>query len=58
MELAECGVSLVESGVFHPRQLQHMRAVLKRLSPGLDEGAEKRVQQLWARLRALERQDV
>jgi Probable zinc-ribbon domain len=58
MELADCGVSLVESGVFHPRQLQHMRAVLKRLPARLDEGAAKPVKQLWARLRALERQDV
>jgi Probable zinc-ribbon domain len=56
LELADCGVSLVESGVFHTRQLQHMRAVLKRVSPGLDESEENKLKRLWERLRVLERE--
>ena len=54
LELADCGLLLVESGVFHQRQLQHMRAILKRVSPGLDDTLAKKLTRLWQRLRALE----
>lgn len=55
LEMADCCLSLVESGVFHKRQLQHMRAILKRLPSGLEESAETKLKLLWEQLHALER---
>ncbi|HEY5707613.1 MAG TPA: zinc-ribbon domain-containing protein [Terrimicrobiaceae bacterium] len=56
LEMAECCLSLVESDVFHKRQLPHIRGILKRLPPGSNE-SEPKVKNLWERLHALERDD-
>jgi hypothetical protein len=57
LEMADCCLSLVESAVFHKRRLQHMRMILKKLPPGLDENTRTRSNDLWARLRALENEN-
>ena len=57
LEMADGCLSLVEAHVFHKRKLQHVRAILKRIPPDSKEGAELKVQTLWERLHALERDD-
>ena len=49
-EMADCCLSLVEADAFHKQKLQHIRAILKRIP-------ELKVQTLWERLHALERDD-
>jgi len=52
LEMAECCLSLIEEGVFHVRQTQRVRELLKRVTPR-DEEAE-RCKDLRNRLAALE----
>jgi hypothetical protein len=49
LELAECALSLAEVGLFGKRQLERVRAMLKKIS------AEPKLQALWERVHALER---
>jgi hypothetical protein len=51
LEFAECCLSLVEGGVFHRRQLEHVRAILKGLRADLDPEARERLASLWTRVR-------
>lgn len=48
LELAECALSLAEAGVFGLRQLERVRAILKRAP------ADARLQALWQRMKDLE----
>jgi hypothetical protein len=54
LELADCCLSLVEAAVFHKRQLQQMRMILKKLPSELTERTGARFNELWSRLLALE----
>lgn len=49
LEMVECALSLAEAGVFGKRQLERVRAILKRIPPGPKQ------QDLWERVHALER---
>ena len=57
LEMAGCCFSLVESGVFHKRKLQDVRAIVKRLPSGLDASAQAKLKRFWEQLHALERDD-
>ena len=54
LEIADCCLSLIESDVFHRRQIEHVRAILKKLPSVLNESTQTRFSKLWERLRALE----
>ncbi len=54
LELANCCLALVEEAVFHRRQLQRVRMLLKSAERGLNENTESRFNDLWARLLLLE----
>jgi Probable zinc-ribbon domain len=54
LEMADCCLSLVEATVFHKRQLQHMRMILKRLPSELNESTQEKFNVLWSRLLVLE----
>jgi hypothetical protein len=54
LEIVDCCLSLVEASVFHKRQLQHMRMILKKLPSELTENSQTRFNDLWSRLLALE----
>ena len=58
LEMADCCLSLVEADVFPKRQLQHVRALLKRLPPGTEEDPGAELKRLWERLNTLERSDA
>lgn len=51
LEMAECALSLVEKGVFHPRQTEHLAALLKTI-PESDRGTQN-YRDARARLQAL-----
>ena len=53
-EIAECCLSLVEAGMFHLRQLEHVRAFLKSLPSELDPHAQERLASLRTRVRRME----
>jgi hypothetical protein len=57
LEMADGCLSLVEAHVFHKQKLQHVRAILKRFPSDSKEGTALKVQTLWERLHALERDD-
>lgn len=54
LETVDCCLWLVEAAVFHKRQLQHMRMILKKLPSELNENTRAISNDLWARLLALE----
>jgi hypothetical protein len=56
LEMAECCLSLVQEGIFHRRQLEHVRHLLKRASQELNDDAryKKRYKKLVADLTAFE----
>jgi hypothetical protein len=54
IEFAECCLTLVEACIFHQRQIEHVRALLKSLPPELDPPARERLASLWTRVRRLE----
>jgi hypothetical protein len=55
LEMAECCVALVETGVFHTRQLERVRMSLNRIPMDLPEDMHTRSRNIRARLLALER---
>ena len=55
LDMADCCLSLVEAHIFHKRKLQDIRAILNRIPSDSRQGAELKVQSLWERLHALER---
>ncbi len=54
LEMADCGLALVEEAVFHRRQLERVRMLLKSAKGKLDEETENRVKDMRARLLLLE----
>lgn len=54
LELAECSLSLIEGGVFHKRQLQRVRMILKKLSSHTMHDTIHQADDLWKRVLALE----
>ena len=54
LEFAECCLSLVEAGVFHRRQLEHVRALLKTLPRVLDPTGRERLASLQTRVQRSE----
>ena len=54
LEMANCCLVLVEEAVFHRRQLQRVRMLLKSAKRELSENTEYRFNDLWARLLLLE----
>ena len=57
LEMADCCLTLVEEAVFHRRQLQHARSLLKRAKRDLGSSAEGRFDGLWVRLLSIEAED-
>jgi hypothetical protein len=57
LEMAECGLSLIEASVFHRRQAQRVRMLLKAIRRQGDETVEARCQDLLRRVIAVERRD-
>lgn len=53
LEMADCCVALIEAGVFHHRQTERVRALLKRVDVDTSAIQHARVQGLKARLAAL-----
>jgi hypothetical protein len=56
LEMADCCLSLVESGVFHKRQLQHIRMILKKIPSELNAYTRASSDALWTRLRNFEKE--
>ena len=56
LEMADCCLALVEEAVFHRRQLQRVRMLLKSAKRELNENTEPRFNDLSARLLLLEDQ--
>jgi hypothetical protein len=54
LEMADCCLSLVEASVFHKRQLQRVRMILKKLPPHVPHGVSSQLQDLWKRVRVFE----
>jgi hypothetical protein len=54
IEFAECCLALVEAGLFHRRQLEHIRSLLRALPSNLDPEAKQRVSELRTRTHQLE----
>ncbi|MCU0755298.1 MAG: zinc-ribbon domain-containing protein [Xanthomonadales bacterium] len=54
LDLADCTVSLVEAGIFHPRQLERVRHWLKQVRPRLGPRTAPRHGELWLRVLAAE----
>lgn len=54
LEMVDCCLALVASGVFHKRKLQHMRMILKKLPSELKGDTRARAEALWTRLLTLE----
>jgi hypothetical protein len=54
LEIADCCLALVEAGMFHRRQLEHVRALLKSLPPEIAPPARERLASLWSRVRRIE----
>ena len=54
LDMADCCLSLVEAAVFHKRQLQRVRMILKKLPSELNDSSRARCNDLWERLLALE----
>jgi hypothetical protein len=52
--MADCCLSLIEASVFHQRQLQRVRMVLKRLPAQTTPSTEHRADALWKRVLAFE----
>jgi len=52
LEMAECSLSLVESGIFHERQLQRVRVILKALPPDVSPEVRAAAADLLQRLEA------
>ena len=57
LEMADCCLSLVEASVFHARQIERVRALLKGLSDERDEDTTWRHNELLARAIAIETRD-
>jgi len=57
LEMADCCLALVEGGLFHRRQLQRVRMLLKSSKRALDQNAELRFNDLWSQLLSLEAKD-
>jgi len=57
LDMVDCSLSLIEAAVFHKRQLERLRTILKRLALSPDENTRTRSNEFWARLRALETGD-
>ena len=56
LDMADCCLSLVEASIFHKRQLERVRRILKQLPAELKEDTQARSEDLWARLRPLEKE--
>jgi hypothetical protein len=54
LEMIDCYLSLIEAAVFHKRQLQYMRMILKKLPSELNENTKAKSNELWSRVLALE----
>lgn len=54
LELVDCGLSLIESAVFHKKALPRLRTILNTLASSSDDKAQAGSEALRARLRALE----
>jgi hypothetical protein len=54
LEMAECCMALVEASIFHERQIQHIRTLLKRASALLGQDAPSRFRELHERMVAFE----
>jgi len=54
IEMAECCLALIEASVFHKRQIQHVRQLLKLVSSGFRHDAQERINELQKRLLAFE----
>jgi hypothetical protein len=57
LEMAECCLLLIEAGIFHKRQLEHVRMILKKLPEQLPEIQYKLSRDLWQRVNALENEN-
>lgn len=53
-EMAECSLTLLEDGAFHPRQTERVRMILNALPDDRDETAERRYNNIKLRLRTIE----
>ncbi len=54
LEMADCCLSMVEEAVFHRRQLERVRMLLKSAKRELHQDPQERLDDLWARLLSLE----
>ena len=54
LEMAACCLSLIEANVFHMRQTERIRMLLKRISAEWEAKTDNRFNELWVRLLALE----
>jgi hypothetical protein len=54
LEIIDCCLSLVEASVFHKRQLQHVRMIMKELRSELNENTQAKFNDLWSWLLVLE----
>jgi len=54
IEMAECSMDLIESGVFHRRQTEHVRMLLNCIENGCDEAVDRRYDDLRRRVLAIE----
>jgi hypothetical protein len=55
LEMADCCLSLIEAAVFHQRQLERVRMMLKRLPAQAAASTGQRAEELWKRVLAFAR---
>ena len=54
IEMAECSVSLIENGVFHPRQTERIRLLLNCISDNRDNAVDRRYNDIRQRVLEIE----